>query len=95
MPLEEAKARIGIREFMLRFACIMNAKSGLPKKALEELDEIAGETMKGDRELNSEGEDDEKKLAGWISDVCVRGMVVGMLGLIQDDEADADIQKVR
>ncbi|KAF7980756.1 hypothetical protein HWV62_36793 [Athelia sp. TMB] len=94
LPLEEAKARIGIREFMLRFACIMNAKSGLPKKALEELDEIAGETMKGDRELNSEGEDDEKKLAGWISDVCVRGMVVGMLGLIQDDEADADIQKL-
>lgn len=86
-PLSEAESRIQIREFVLRFACIMDSKS-VSRKTLEELEEISGSSGRG-RGWDSDDED-EDQITGWVSEACVKGVVMGLLGLIQEDENGKD-----
>ena len=86
LPLSETEARIRIREFVLRFARIMDSKN-LSRKMLEELEEIGGDDSKGKgRGWDDDGGDDDDDVVGWISEPCVKGVVIGLLGLLHSDE---------
>ena len=82
LPLSEAESRIQIREFVLRFACIMDSKS-VSRKTLEELEEISGKGGCG-KGWDGDNEDDDR-VTGWVSEACVKGAIMGLLGLIQDE----------
>ncbi|KAJ3570011.1 hypothetical protein NP233_g4683 [Leucocoprinus birnbaumii] len=75
LSLEEAEARFHIREFVLRFADLFDPS--LPKANLEELEEIGGGRHQG-RE-----EDDE--MVSWVSEFCVKSIIVGLLNLLEKD----------
>jgi len=93
-PLAEAESRMHIREFVLRFASIMDSKS-LSRKILEELEEIVGDDFKGrGRGWDSDDEDDDEEVVGWVSEMCVKGVVTGLLGLIHSDEEGPKERKV-
>lgn len=82
--LEAAEARIHIREFVLRFAGLFE----ITKSRLDELDDIVGD------ELDVEDENDEECVTStWISEVCLREILVGLLATI-GDEAHGPEQKV-
>ncbi|KAG5639120.1 hypothetical protein H0H81_006709 [Sphagnurus paluster] len=68
---EAAETRFQIREFVLRFASVMDP--AIPKAQLAELDFLGS----GD-----EGED----LIPWVSDGCARAMILGLLGLLADKD---------
>jgi hypothetical protein len=80
LDLKEAEARFGIREFMMRFARIM--EPSIAKARLMELDDISGKYP-----------GDEEETAGWVSEACVRAITLGVLGLLakQDDEGFAKV----
>ena len=82
--LSEAERRIQIREFVLRFACIMDSKS-VSRKTLEELEEISGRGRSWDSD-----KEDENRVTGWVSEACVKGILMGLLGLIKEDENGKD-----
>ncbi|KAF8222939.1 hypothetical protein L208DRAFT_1319609 [Tricholoma matsutake] len=65
--LKEAEARFAIREFMMRFACIM--ETPIAKAHLMELEDIGGKCP-------------EEEMAGWVSETCVRAIILGVLGLL-------------
>ena len=69
LDLKEAGARFGIREFMLRFASIMQPP--IAKVHLMELEDISGTCP-----------EDEDGMAGWVSEACVRAIILGILGLL-------------
>jgi hypothetical protein len=95
LPLTEVESRIQIREFVLRFACIMDAKS-VSRKILEELEDIGGDRPRGKgRSWDDDDEDDEEEVAGWVSEACVKGVVMGLLGLVLSDEDNSVDKKVR
>jgi len=77
---KEAEARFGIREFMMRFACIM--EPSIAKTHLMELEDISGECP-----------EDDEEMAGWVSEACVRSIILGVLGLLakQNDESLAQV----
>jgi hypothetical protein len=86
LSLSETESRIHIREFVLRFARIMDSKS-LSRKMLEELEEIGGDDSKGKgRGWDNDDGDDGDDVVGWISEPCVKGVVTGLLGLIHSEE---------
>lgn len=60
---------------MMRFACIMQPP--IAKVHLIELEDISGTCP-----------EDEDGMAGWVSEACVRAIILGVLGLLakQDDE---------
>jgi len=94
LPLAEAERRIQIREFVLRFACIMDSRS-ISRKTLEELEELSGESSRGKgRGWDSDGNDEETDVVGWVSEVCVKGVVIGLLVLIHSDENGPRERKV-
>lgn len=72
LNLEQAEMRFQIREFMLRFACIMEPT--ISKTHLEELDNICS---------SSRGSED---MAGWVSETCVRAILLGVLYLLIDKD---------
>jgi hypothetical protein len=93
-PLAEAESRMHIREFVLRFASIMDSKS-LSRKILEELEEIVGDDSKSrGRGWDSDDEDDDEEVVGWVSEMCAKGVVMGLLGLIHSDEEGPTERKV-
>ena len=53
--------------------------SGVARTNLEELGQIAGTGQYAE----SEDEDED-----WVSENCVKGVVIGLLGLIADDQED-------
>lgn len=69
LDLKEAEARFGIRGFMMRFACIMEPT--IAKVHLMELEEIIGKRP-----------EDEDEMTGWVSEACVRAIILGVLGLL-------------
>jgi hypothetical protein len=94
LSLSETESRIHIREFVLRFACIMDSKS-ISRKMLEELEEISGDGSKGKgRGWDSDDNDEEEDVVGWVSEPCVKGIVTGLLGLIRNDEDGPNERKV-
>lgn len=70
----EAEERICIREFFQRFGRIMDPP--IAKGHLEEL-----ETISGRKKLR----DDNDELAGWISEPCLKAIVLGLLECLAND----------
>ncbi|KAF8554735.1 hypothetical protein OG21DRAFT_1508623 [Imleria badia] len=67
----EAEERINIREFALRFSSVLE----LSRSHLDELDEI-----RLPRNRNLEDEDDD--LVPWVSEACVKSLLLGLLNMI-------------
>lgn len=94
LSLSEAESRIQIREFVLRFACIMDTKN-ISRKLLEELEGIGGESSKGrGKDWDSDVGEEDEDFAGWVSESCVKGVIMGLLGLVHNDESDNRDKKV-
>ncbi|KAL1744771.1 hypothetical protein HDZ31DRAFT_37841 [Schizophyllum fasciatum] len=79
---EEAVIRMHIREFALRFHQEM--KPALPKIAVEELETLATQAAFTDA---------EDALIGWVSDVSVKSLVIGLLSMIAEDSKGGVKQK--
>lgn len=77
--LKEAEARFAIREFITRFASIMEPP--IAQVHLMELEDIGGD------------HEDGEEMAGWISEACIRSIILGVLGLLAK-EADEGLRKV-
>ncbi|KAI0268872.1 hypothetical protein BC834DRAFT_1031828, partial [Gloeopeniophorella convolvens] len=77
--LERALPRIAIREFVLRFGTLLD----MSRAHLEELEEIGGRRP---HEFDDDGESDTEQEIdvemGWVSETCVRGILLGLLGLL-------------
>lgn len=69
-----------VREFALRFASIMDIAKG----SLEELEELETERNIGGNRWDEEDDDDKEELVGWVSENCVKSLVLGFLGLLAD-----------
>jgi hypothetical protein len=82
LSLSEAEARIQIREFALRFAPVMGTV--IAKTHLEELEDIGG---------RGRDSGDEDEITPWVSEACVKSIVLGLLGLLANDE-EGDLEKV-
>lgn len=80
LSLTEAEERINIREFALRFSSVLD----LSRTHLDELDEI-----RLSRTRNLEDEDDD--LIPWVSEACVKSLLLGLLNMI---DAKGDREKV-
>ncbi|KAG5647052.1 hypothetical protein DXG03_001422 [Asterophora parasitica] len=65
---EGAEIRFQIREFVLRFAGIM--EPAIPKAQLAELDDVGC------------GDEDEDEMVPWVSEACARSMILGLLGML-------------
>ncbi|TFY66270.1 hypothetical protein EVG20_g4823 [Dentipellis fragilis] len=81
--LENALARIGIREFVLRFSSVMDVS----RACLEELEEIGGVST---RRLHGGDEDEGDDIGvclGWISEPALKSMLLGLLGLVVESTA--------
>lgn len=76
----EAEERINIREFALRFSSVLE----LSCSHLDELDEI-----RFSRSRNVEDEDDD--LVPWVSETCVKSLLLGLLNML---DAKGDRAKV-
>ena len=77
----EAEERIFIREFALRFGHIMGPI--ISKSSLEELEFIAGKTKTNDKD----------EMVAWVSEPCLKGLVLGLLGLLAKDHG-SEVAKV-
>lgn len=82
-------SRIAIREFVLRFSSFFD----ISRANLEELEEIAGSSANGRRRALSEDEDDAmlteeecEVSLGWVSEVSVKSIIVGLLNLAAENE---------
>ncbi|KAF8444543.1 zinc-finger domain of monoamine-oxidase A repressor R1-domain-containing protein [Boletus edulis BED1] len=67
----EAEERVNIREFALRFSPVLD----LSRSHLDELDEIK---LSRTRNL----EDDDEDLIPWVSEACVKSLLLGLLNMI-------------
>lgn len=76
-----AEARIHIREFALRFSSLLN----LAKGHLDELEEISGETV---------ADEEEVELVGWVSEACVKALILGLLSVLADGCDSEGISKI-
>ncbi|KAJ7072371.1 hypothetical protein C8F01DRAFT_1243423 [Mycena amicta] len=79
LSVEDAEARFHIREFVLRFF-----SPSIPKAHLEELDQIGGNGR-------SRYEDDE--IVPWISEPCLKSIILAFLGVLIDEESNGTIKK--
>lgn len=77
LNLNDAKSRLEIREFILRFASVM--EPSIPRTQLAELDDLGCDP-------------DDNEMAPWVSDACVKSMILGLLGMLATLEGD--MQKV-
>lgn len=82
-----ADVRIHIREFALRFATIMD----IAKSSLEELEELETERHSGGNRWEDDEEDED--LVGWVSENCVKGLIVALLVLIAESHKVAEVVK--
>ena len=81
LSLADTEDRILIREFVVRFA----PETGLSKALLEELAYVAGEGR----------EKGNKPLVNWVSESCVKTILIWLLEVVLDDrEHDAHAKKV-
>ncbi|KAF9464945.1 hypothetical protein BDZ94DRAFT_1320552 [Collybia nuda] len=68
LSLDEAEMRFQIREFTLRFSCIM--EPAISKVHIDELDDVCSFSKRS------------SDMAGWISETCVRAILLGVLYLL-------------
>ncbi|KAF7298229.1 zf-4CXXC-R1 domain-containing protein [Mycena chlorophos] len=79
LSVEDAEARLHIREFVVRFF-----GGSIPKAHLEELEQIGGNG-------NSRFEDDE--VVPWISEPCLKSVLLAFLGVLIEEESNGTIRK--
>jgi hypothetical protein len=85
LSLEDAEARLHIREFMLRFEPVM--KPTIAKTHLEELAYITAGTV---HDYDDDDDDDDSgELTPWVSEPCCKSIILGLLGILAE-EAVAD-----
>jgi hypothetical protein len=77
VSLPSAVSRMQIREFVLRFADVLD-KVG--KGCLEELECVAGTHARGRGDEDDEGDNCE-----WVSETCVKSLCLTLLGTIAKD----------
>ncbi|KIK67136.1 hypothetical protein GYMLUDRAFT_37176 [Collybiopsis luxurians FD-317 M1] len=77
--LKEAEDRIFIREFIMRFSNLRGMS--IPKAQLEELDFIGGF-----HEPNDAAEDERGEYPDWVSEVCVKSLVLSLIGVLAAEE---------
>ncbi|KAJ7593947.1 hypothetical protein C8J56DRAFT_820218 [Mycena floridula] len=76
---DEVQDRMQIREFALRFTPVLN----ISKVHHEELSRITG---------NGKSDIDEDELTSWVSETCVKSLILGLLNVITEDEEN-DVSK--
>ena len=81
LSLSEAEARFQIHEFVLWLAPVKGTV--ITKTHLEELEYICGKGM---------GYDNDDEISPWVSEACIKLIVLALLGLLANDKAH--IQKV-
>lgn len=81
LSVDDAENRMHIREFVLRFF-----SKALPKAHLEELEHING---------NGRNRYDEDEIVPWISDACLKSIVLAFLSVLAEEETNETIKKVR
>lgn len=95
MTFEHLEERMFIREFMVRFSSVMDREA---KTHLDELGEIVGDgsvdwaasEVRPKKGHNASG----IPLVSWVSEKCVRSVVLGLLGIYAED-ATGPLRKVR
>ncbi|KZV61577.1 hypothetical protein PENSPDRAFT_759342 [Peniophora sp. CONT] len=86
--LEHGLSRVHIHDFVLRFSSFFG---DLTRVQLDELSEIGGRGVGGvDEDADEEDEVDVGVKLGWISEGCLRGILLGLLGLAVDSEEVED-----
>ncbi|TFK44250.1 hypothetical protein BDQ12DRAFT_7961 [Crucibulum laeve] len=84
LSLTEAESRVHIREFILRFAGLLDPMVG--KANLEELEQVAGfRRVGGARERERENEGEGEEITPWVSEACVKSVIMGLLGAVTVD----------
>lgn len=71
---EEVDQRILIREFVLRFGDFLEPV--IAKSHIEELEHIGGRVRK---------QSDDSDGATWVSDMCIKALVISILGVLAKD----------
>ncbi|KAF5370795.1 hypothetical protein D9758_001868 [Tetrapyrgos nigripes] len=77
IPLDEFETRVQIREFVTRFAPVMG--TNIAKSHLEELEYLT-------RGPVPDEEGSGRHLLPWVSEGCLKSVVLGLLGLLADEE---------
>lgn len=77
LTLSDAETRMHIREFVIRFASVLQVSHG----HLEELDEISGDNL---GEIASWNSDDVEsmELISWVSDLCAKAIIQSLLDIV-------------
>lgn len=83
-----ADERIRIREFALRFASVLD----VAKSCLEELEELETERVVGGNRWSDDEEDDEE-LVGWVSENCVKALVIALLTIIAESQKVNEVER--
>jgi hypothetical protein len=79
--LDRALPRIAIREFVVRFGKLLD----MSRAHLEELEEIGGRRPHEVDDADSDSEQDIEVEMGWISETCLRAILLGLLNLLLSD----------
>ncbi|KAJ7783082.1 hypothetical protein B0H16DRAFT_1495253 [Mycena metata] len=79
LSVEDAEARFHIREFVLRFF-----SKALPKAHLDELEHIGG---------NGRNRYDEEEIVPWVSEACLKSILLAFLGVLAEEETNDTIKK--
>ena len=82
--LDRALPRIAIREFALRFGKLLD----MSRAHLEELEEIGGRRPHEIDDADSDSEQDIEVEMGWISETCLRAILLGLLNLLSDNQVE-------
>ncbi|KAJ8696420.1 hypothetical protein PTI98_006292 [Pleurotus ostreatus] len=84
---EQALLRFEIREFVLRFGILFPFP--LSKSHMEELNAVEGK-------YGSTGdEEDYEPLHGWVSEGCIKSIILGLLGFLVDDKPAAVAKAIK
>ncbi|KAH9046086.1 zinc-finger domain of monoamine-oxidase A repressor R1-domain-containing protein [Lactarius hengduanensis] len=82
--LDRALPRIAIREFVLRFGRLLD----MSRAHLEELEEIGGRRPHEVDDADSDSEQDIDVEMGWISEICLRAILLGLLNILSDSQVE-------
>lgn len=82
-----AEARIHIREFVQRFSAVLD----ISKTHLDELEEITGTT--GEHGART-GDGHDEDIEGWVSEPCVKAIILGLLNVIASSTDNHAIARV-
>lgn len=75
MNREDVETRIHIREFILRFASVLQ----IANSNVDELEELAGPSLGA---LNEWEDQDDVELMGWVSEGCLKAIILGLLDAV-------------